>query len=202
MRRQDPLAAGISIDAGVIDDARARQWRRRAGLVATLAAASAAVALTLASLGSGTPRASTNGATDTGTATRIIPTLPAARVLARQPYMGLSCTSPQAVECDRVTLGVWLRARAVSATALFDGRRLLLDSRRLSDPPVKGKHLFVAGFLQPGPFLRKPPFSTLIAKMGGEGWHAPVTVVHLVVNYGRGHEVQTTTSVAGLGGWG
>jgi hypothetical protein len=38
--------------------------------------------------------------------------------------------------------------------------------------------------------------------MGRNGWQAPITRVHLVIDYGPGQTVQTNTTVIGFGGWG
>jgi hypothetical protein len=116
--------------------------------------------------------------------------------------MGIACATPQAHVCNLIGLAVWLRSRAVTATATIDGRRLRLNSRKWSDKPVGGKHKFLAGFLQPGPFLRTATFKALLAGLGAEGWRAPITTVHLIIDYGGGRSVRTTTNVVGLGGWG
>jgi hypothetical protein len=183
------------VAAGVIEEARARQWRRRILGAAIGAAAGAAAAVLLALLGSG-------GSGPVARSIATPPTVASATVLARQPYMGMACASPQALACNRIGLAIWLRARAVTATARFDGESLALDSHKWSDAPVNGKHKFLAGFLQPGPFLNTGPFKALIAGMGRSGWQAPITRVYLVIDYGAGHEVQTSTNVIGFGGWG
>jgi hypothetical protein len=116
--------------------------------------------------------------------------------------MGVACATPQAQVCNRIGLAVWLRTPAVTAIATIDGRPLRLDSRAWSDQAVGGKRKLLAGFLQPGPFLRTATFKTLLAGMGAEGWRAPITTVHLTIDYGSGPSVRTTTNVIGLGGWG
>jgi hypothetical protein len=183
------------VSAGVIEEARARQWRRRIFGAAIVAAAGTAAAVLLALLGPG-------GSGPVAQSIETPPTVASATVLARQPYMGMSCTSPQGLVCNRIGVAIWLRTRAVTVTATFDGKSLALDSRKWSDAPVNGKHKFLAGFLQPGPFLNSGPFKALIAGMGRNGWQAPITHVHLVIDYGTGHNVQTSTSVIGFGGWG
>ena len=181
------------VAAGVIDDARARQWRRR--LLSAAIVAAAGTALLVALLGPG-------GSGPVARSIETPPTVASATVLARQPYMGMACASPQALACNGIGLAIWLRTRAVTVTATFDGKSLALDSRKWSDAPVNGEHKFLAGFLQPGSFLNSGPFKALIAGMGRNGWQAPITHVHLVIDYGTGHKVQTNASVTGFGGWG
>jgi len=182
------------VAAGVIDEARARQWRRRIlGTVIVAAAGIAAVLLALVGPGGSGPVAQSIATPST---------VASGTVLARQPYMGMACVSPTAQICNRIGVAIWLRTPAATAIARFDGKSLALDSFKSSDAPVNGKHKFLAGFLQPGPFLNSGPFKALIAGMGRNGWQAPITHVNLVIDYGSGHTVQTSTIVIGFGGWG
>ena len=189
--------------AGVIEEARSRQLRRRIECVAAIVAAGV-VATLLALMSPGGGRPGTREMTPPpagGVARYPIPSVAPATVLGQQTGMGMACATPSR-DCNLVTLGIALRTPAVAATATFDGQRLALDSRKWSDAPVNGKHRFLAGSLQPGPFLKTPPFKTLIAGIGKNGWQAPITRVHLLIDYGSGHKVQTTTSIIGFGGWG
>jgi hypothetical protein len=72
----------------------------------------------------------------------------ARRLLAREPYMGVSCGIPNSVACDRIGLAVWLRRPARRVVAHIDGRRLPLDDPEWSLPTDPRGPMF-AGFLQP-----------------------------------------------------
>jgi hypothetical protein len=76
------------------------------------------------------------------------------RLLARQPYMGVSCHVPNSVTCDRIGLAVWLRRPAHGVTARINGRRVVLDDPQWSLPQDPRGPLF-AGFLHPAG-LRDP----------------------------------------------
>src|SRR3954447_26223509 len=54
-------------------------------------------------------------------------------VLAREPYMGVSCRRQGRARCDRVTLAVWLRRPARTVSATIAGEPL-----RLADPATAG----------------------------------------------------------------
>ena len=196
-----PRPDSLDVDAGVIEEARASQRRHR---VAAIAVVGVAVALVAGLLGGG-GRSGTRGIAAPrpvgGLSERVLTVAPAA-VFARPPAMGLACASPQDRVCKSVAFAIWLRTRAAAATANFDGQSLALDNRKWSDAPVNGKHKVLVGFLQPGPFLNGGPFRALIAGMGRMGWQAPTTRVHLVIDYGPGHRVQTNVTVVGYGGWG
>lgn len=66
------------------------------------------------------------------------------RLLAGEPYLGVSCARPNSIACDRVGLAVWLRRPASRVTAEIDGRRFALDDPEASAPPK-----MLAGYLQP-----------------------------------------------------
>src|SRR4051794_41872963 len=63
-------------------------------------------------------------------------------VLAREPYMGVSCRRRGRARCDRVGLAVWLRRPARTVSASIAGRPL-----RLADPYPSG--MLFTGFLEP-----------------------------------------------------
>jgi len=75
--------------------------------------------------------------------------LPAADVLSREPYMGVSCHVANSFACDRVGLAVWLREPAARVEAAIEGRELSLDDPEWSGPADDGQRRMFAGFLQP-----------------------------------------------------
>jgi hypothetical protein len=180
-------------DQGVIEEARRRQRRRRrTGAIGAVIGAAVVGTLLWALLDGGSRPLVYE-------ATQHIPTVDAAAVLAEEPYMGVSCPIPNSVTCDRVGLGIELRTRAETGTATIDGRPLTLNNRAWSDAPVGGKHKRLAGFLQPAGLKNGP----LKITTDSRGYHRLVTAtVHLIVDYGAGRTVQTTTMVGLHEGWG
>jgi hypothetical protein len=191
------------LTAGVIADAR--RHRRRRLVVAAAAAtlgAGGMVALVVASSAQRRPAV----ATAHGSALTVAP----ATVLSRQPWIGSSCPGPHSVAaiersaevplCGRVGLAIDLRTRAVTATATINGQSFKLDNAAWSDPPFGGKHTSLAGFLQHARFLHGP-FKTVTFR-NGIRQRFTVEDVHLVIDYGAGHKVQTSIQELGYGGWG
>ena len=183
----------IGPDQGVIEEARRRQRRRRtSGAIGAMLVA-ALVSAVVWALADGGSRPLVQRAT------QHIPTADPAAVLAEEPYMGVSCPIPNSVACDRVGLGIELRTRAATATATIDGRPFRLDNRAWSDAPVGGKHKRLAGFLHPAGLKNGP----LKITTDSRGYHRLVTAtVHLIVDYGAGRTIQTTTTVGLHEGWG
>jgi hypothetical protein len=184
-------------DQGVIEEARRRQRRRRTrGTIGAVIAPAVAGAVVWALLdGGSTPLVHQ--------ATQHIPTAEPAVVLAEEPHMGVSCPIPNSVACDRVGLGIELRTRAETATATIDGRPFRLDNRAWSDPPVGGKHKRLAGFLQPAGLL--DGLLKVQPDRGRYYWigsHPVSARVRIVVDYGGGRKLQTTTMVGLHAGWG
>ena len=78
------------------------------------------------------------------------------QLLARTPYLGVSCPQANSFTCDRVGLAVWLRHSAVSVAVTinehhFSARRSPVERSR---PPRQTRA--VAGFLQPAGLLSGP----------------------------------------------
>lgn len=194
------------VSAGVIDDARRHRRRRRRLIGVTIAATLAAgiVALQVATR----PQRQHVPAT----AHSSVPTVVPSTVLSRQPWLGSSCPGPHSVAalkrtpevplCDRVGLAIELRKPAVTATATINGQTFSLDNHAESSPPLNGtgKRLALAGFLQNARFLHGP-FKTITFR-NGIRQHFTVENVHLVIDYGAGHKIQTSLQLLGYGGWG
>jgi hypothetical protein len=200
------------VDAGVIEEARRRQRRHRGMAGVTLAGAAGFAAIMLAFFGGGGNASGGRGQPSTRphSASLTVATVAPSMVLVRQPWIGSSCPgphSPAAVRasfrvplCSRVGLMIGLRTRAVSATATINGQRFKLDSAAWSDPPVGGKHEWLSGFLQHARFLYGP-FKT-VSFRNGIRQRFTIENVHLVIDYGAGHKVQTSLQLLGYGGWG
>ena len=148
--------------------------------------------------------------------TRAPPSLPVATVasstvLVLQPWIGSLCPgphSPAAIRasfrvplCGRVGLEIDLRRPALSATATINGQTFKLDDRWWSYPPFStGKHTVLAGFLHHARFLYGP-FKTVTFRSAIRQ-RFTIENVHLVIDYGAGHKVQTSVQELGYGGWG
>ena len=140
-----------------------------------------------------------------------VPTVASATVLSRQPWIGVACPGPVpfnaaraitiARACNRVGLAIELRKPAMAATATINGQTFKLDNRAESSPPLNtGKRMVLAGFLQPARFLHGP-FKTITYR-NGLRQRFTIENVHLVIDYGAGHTVQTSLQLLGYGGWG
>ena len=199
-----------ALDAGVIDEARQRERRHRGAAGAALIAAAVIAAIMLAFFGGGGNMSGGRGTPSTQSASLAVPTVAPATVLAGQPWIGNACPGPHskaAVErtpavplCDRVGLMITLRKPAVTATATINGQTFKLDNAVWSGPPVGGKRLALAGFLQHARFLYGP-FKTITFR-NGVRQRFTVEHLHLVIDYGAGHKVQTSLQELGYGGWG
>jgi hypothetical protein len=89
-------------------------------------------------------------------------------VLSRDPYMGVSCPTPNSFACDRVGLAVWLREPALRVDAAIAGRELALDDPEWSEPAEDGARRMFAGFLQPAGLIDGPLEVT--ADAGSDRW--------------------------------
>ena len=196
------------ISAGVIDDARRHRRRRRRliGVVIAATLAAGIVALQVATR----PQRQHVSATAHGS----VPIVAPSTVLSRQPWIGISCPgrhSAAAIErsaevplCSLAGLAINLRKPAVTVTATINGQTFKLDNRIWSSPPLSsGKRISLAGFLEHARFLHGP-FKTVAFRYHGIRYRRTVTVenVHLVIDYGAGHKLQTSLQFLGYGGWG
>jgi hypothetical protein len=202
---QDPESAEsptstTGLDQGVIEEARRRQHRRRTSgtIGAVLAAAVGAVLLTQRA--AHTPRPSPPPATHSA---HHIPIARSAAVLAREPGMGVACQVPNSIACDRVGLAVWLRRPAIAVSATIAGSALNLNDPAWSGSLRNGRRTMFAGFLQPAGLLDGA--LKVRPDRGRYYWigsHEVGARVSIVVDYGGGLEVETTTMVGLHAGWG
>ena len=160
-----------------------------------------AIALTAASLATGC------GAEDSGhtgpASSSESQRAPAGDLLGRDPYMGVSCSTPNAFECDRVGLAVWLREPAAEVEAAISDRRFELDDPEWSGPAEDGERRMFAGFLQPAGLIDGPLQVTPDA--GPDRWigREPVFApVYLRVVRSDGTATTTTVQIRLSPGWG
>jgi hypothetical protein len=188
-------------EQGVIEDARRRQRQRR-GVTAVIAIAATLIVL-LAYLNSSatTPRPGPAAEPRAGAIT------PPASVLARDPYMGVSCRIPNSIVCDRVGLTVWLRQPAIAVSATIAGEPLKLNDPMWSGPAHHGRRTTFAGFLQPAGIVTR---LHVIPDPGGKTWMADIAVIAkpppppaVVIRIDYGHRtVLTEVKVELHSGWG
>jgi hypothetical protein len=134
---------------------------------------------------------------------------PAREVLARDPYMGVSCRIPNSIRCDRVGLAVWLRRPALAISATIAGAPVKLDDHQWSGPSRHGWRTLFAGFLRPAGITSRlhvtpDPGSptTWEATSAFPAVAPPPALVRLRIDYGHGRVVVTQTSVDLHAGWG
>lgn len=123
-----------------------------------------------------------------------VPVVPAADVLAQAPYLGVACSVPNAIACDRVGLAVRLRRPADRVLATVGGRRFALDAERWGD----GTTRFV-GFLQPAGLVER------LGVPAGDRWVGqgrPHVAVRLTVAVEGGRTVAVSTRVPLAAGFG
>jgi hypothetical protein len=185
--------------AGVIEDARRRQRRRRWFVLATLVGALAA-ALGFA-LGSHGPR----GDRFAGVRWPAAPSVTSAKVLATPPYLGVNCPAANSIACDRVGLEVLLRRPAVSVRATIAGWPLGLSYRGDVPASFHKPRTEFDGFLQPAGIVRH---LHVRPEAGAPGmWYGdvrepwPTPLVRLLIDYGHGRRVITQLPVSLATGW-
>jgi hypothetical protein len=121
-------------------------------------------------------------------------------VLAREPYMGVSCPRPDTIRCDRVGLAVWLKRPARRVNATVAGRPFALDDPHWSALPGGDGRKMFAGFLQRAGVRER----LHVTPSRGEhywGIEPPFPVVTLRIDYGD-RIVKTTLQVRLMSGWG
>jgi hypothetical protein len=177
---------------------RRRRWMWIAGTAAVMSVAALAVVLGLSASG--------GGGGGTSTQSSRVPRLlgpgkiEAPRLVFREnPYMGISCSLPNPVACDRVGLIVRLRRPAV-VTATIDGLALSLNDPTWSGAfPTGRPTIFIyAGFLQPAHMTTRmhvPPYTSFVKSP------PPPASVWFRIDFGHGNVVLTHEDVQLEPGW-
>ena len=189
-----------AIDAGVIDEARARQRRHR------VVAALLVVALAALAVGAyfGSNEGSGAGSSRSRKPARLGPgtTEAAAVVFAQDPDLGVACHIPSWIGCDRVGLAVWLRRPALAVSATIAGSPLRLNDPGWSGPMHNGRRTMFAGFLQPAGIttrLHVKPYGKTQTWIGS---NQPTPTVWFRIDYGKGKVIVTHEDVGLRAGWG
>jgi hypothetical protein len=197
------LPPDLETNAGVIEDARARQRRHRRVGIALLAAAAVAGVLAILSSGGGTPTAQPSGALPFSGPGIVEP---AAAAFLQPPSMGVACGIPSSIACDRLGLEVWLTRRATVTATIAGGPRIRLDDPRWSyfvRYHNRAIHVY-AGFLQPAGLTTR---FHIVPEPNTQTWdgatsNAPSPLVHFRIDYGLGDIVFTQAHVLLRPGWG
>ena len=122
--------------------------------------------------------------------------------MSRDPYMGVSCRTPNSFACDRVGLAVWLREPAARVDAAIAGQELKLDDPEWSGPGENGERRMFAGFLQPAGLIDGP--LELASDAGPDRWFGrePVSATVQIWIVDGGATTTTTVEVGLSPGWG
>jgi hypothetical protein len=174
------------VHLGVTDDARRRRFAWAITLLVALAALFVVFGQPTDERPAPTPQAA-----------RPAITVTSASVLAREPYMGVACPTPNSTRCDRIGLAVWLKRRAVAVSADIRGRRFALPDRSLSTPVRKNGRKDFAGYLR-GAGLQ----SHYHLAQRWLGNPTPFASVRLWIDYGHGPVRETRLRVPLMAGWG
>jgi hypothetical protein len=191
-----PGTAAEAAPKALFPEARQRRRRRWMWAVAVISVAALAVVLGLSALGGdGTPTQSSRIPRLLGPGKIEAPRL----VFRENPYMGISCSLPNPVACDRVGLIVRLRRPAV-VTATIDGLALSLNDPTWSGAfPTGRPTIFIyAGFLQPAHMTTRmhvPPYTSFVKSP------PPPASVWFRIDFGHGKVVLTHEDVQLEPGW-
>jgi hypothetical protein len=126
-------------------------------------------------------------------------------VIRGTPYMGIACSSPDALSCDRVGVSVRLTEPAHRVTATLGGTQFALDDPAYSGKLRNGESRRFAGYLRPAG-LRKPGSLHVLGqrRSGRDRWldrpsKLPVTIT---IERKNGSTQTTSTKVWLAPGWG
>lgn len=138
--------------------------------------------------------------------------------LERKPYMGVSCSQPNSIACDRVGLAIWLRKPVTRLTATINGRRLALQlpcwnagngrscKAYCQEPGVRRDQpcsTYYEGFLRPAGLLKgRLRYDQIAAATTGSAPRAPRAVVRIFARYRGGQTATARLRVALNPGWG
>ena len=189
----------MSYVAPLFGEARERQRRRRraVALAGLAAAAVAAFAIYASDVLRSAPRSAPGLHEPSGTVAA-----PASTVFSQAPYMGVRCSVPNSIACDRVGLAIWLKRPAYSATATIDGRPLAMNrfGDRLIDSRTRRTEF--DGYLQPAGIVSSMHVRPTAGSNIWSGDPTPFVMVRLLIDYGGGRYVVTHLRVGLSAGWG
>jgi hypothetical protein len=174
---------------------RARRRRRRRVALALGALLAAGAALLIASGGIEPVHRR---------ATPAPPVVAARSVLTARPSMGVSCSVPNSIACDRVAILLATRrpARAVSVT--IGGRSTVLDDLMWSEPWRHGVKREFSGYLRPAGMRDRGPLRVR-TEHGDDyfsGVHPVTPVMRVVITYADGSRRATSVRTYLSPGWG
>jgi len=120
----------------------------------------------------------------------------AARLLARDPDVGVACRKANSIACDRVGVAVWLKHPAAGVTVTIAGRRL-----RLRQP--RSREGWWQGYLQPAGLLDGPLRVTPDrGRYYWQGRHPRDVRLAVAVTRASGAGARTSLTVPLRPGWG
>jgi hypothetical protein len=188
--------AYADVDLGVITEARRRQRRRWALLVAVVLAA---IAVTLA-----WKQQHHHAERPAVSRPAPIPSVAPHALFWQAPYMGVACSVPNSIGCDRVGVAVWLRRPAVGVTAWIAGKVVRLSTGPTSPSQWSNRPLRTGftGYVQPAGLLTA---FRVAPEPGTDTWlgaPTPAPIVTFRVDYGHGDVVATRQRVPLMAGWG
>jgi hypothetical protein len=126
------------------------------------------------------------------------------KLLLRQPYLGVSCSKPNSIACDRVGLAVWTPSSARAVRATVAGRRFeLTTDSALVGPYRRGQPRMFVGFLHHAG-LRHGPLAVQVEN-GRNRWtgvHPVYARLAVLVTFGDGSQKATSLKVTLAPGWG
>jgi hypothetical protein len=136
--------------------------------------------------------------------------------LKRDPYIGVSCRTPNSIACDRVGLAVWLRRPAARLTATIDGRTVAMGrpcgSARHYEPCSQYCRVvardqpcgtYFEGFLRPAGLLNGP--LKVRPDRGRYYWvgrHETVGLVRIIATFPNGKTAMVKLRIPVRAGWG
>jgi hypothetical protein len=188
--------------AGVIDHARRRQRRRRRTIVS--------LSLLVVSAGLAAYALSDNEPVHRQPSPRPPTAIAAGAVLAATPHMGVACTDPNTIACDRVGLSLILRHPALAVQATVAGRTFSLDPdvphhfHRIDtpNPDARAPAIAFAGYLRPAGLRDRLHVTPDVDPTHWIGRNAPAPVVRLRITQPDGSTLSTRVRTRLSAGWG
>jgi hypothetical protein len=118
--------------------------------------------------------------------------------------MGVSCSVPNSIACDRVAIIVATRRPARAVTITIGGRSAVLDDLEWSQPWRHGVKRDFSGFLQPAGLRGHGPLAVLVENHHNRwtGVHPVTAALHVVITYADGSRRATSARAPLSPGWG